>query len=507
MRLADEVLDILANHIAIDPAAFTLRVTIRLDDNEKLYQAVAGALTSIGGIYRSTGKKSGVFRFPYDPSDLIGAILETGEVNPGAFFPTPKAVADQMVAELDGMIEFSDEDDVALEPSAGQGVFIRALLDAGWNGKIVAVENDPTNLAYLRRHFGSNPQVIIVDSTFEDYDGAHGPFWVIVMNPPFTVKGKTTTYIDHIRKAFGMLRHGGEVKAIAPLNWRWVGSQAFREFAAFVTRYGESEDLPKGTFSESGTDTDTCIITLSPAHANNCDDPVDGYPNHWVRTLDIRAEQERSFINAKYDVWRRLQSGEGFDWLGMPTTEIEQAIIGLYEGILDTLRKEEHWFYILTPQDKRWLVEAVVAEYQAEVVQNGYPVPNPIHDEAVEKQRERERRDQEAAARRKAFTEEQNRFRDADYLRRAIHTALRVLGGITHIEIEGERLFVDTEGVPNITVTIPPVNEHKPWQIHCSQLTVTEWRGRNVGKAVARIALDHQVDMAMAELAGADVAA
>ena len=81
----------------------------------------------------------------------------------------------------------------------------------------------------------------------------------VVMNPPF--QGKQDT--QHITRAFGFLRPGGRLVAIAGAGVKSNEWKETREFRRLVRLHnGDIEDLPEGAFAESGTNVRTVLITM-----------------------------------------------------------------------------------------------------------------------------------------------------------------------------------------------------------------------------------------------------
>jgi hypothetical protein len=78
------------------------------------------------------------------------------------------------------------------------------------------------------------------------------------MNPPFYGRH----YAKHVRHAFKFLKPGGTLKAILPATARYDHGEL--DDMIPKSRWGDSawRDLPVGSFSESGTNVNTTILTL-----------------------------------------------------------------------------------------------------------------------------------------------------------------------------------------------------------------------------------------------------
>lgn len=81
-----------------------------------------------------------------------------------------------------------------LEPSAGRGNIVAALLDAGAE-RVVAVEVDPARVAHLRRRF-SRSRVEVIESDFLAFRPEQ-EFTIAVGNPPYD-RGNDTRHVAHL---------------------------------------------------------------------------------------------------------------------------------------------------------------------------------------------------------------------------------------------------------------------------------------------------------------------
>ena len=159
-------------------------------------------------------------------------------------FPTPQAIA----AKLAGVLNPAAGARI-LEPSAGTGRLLDAV--ALYNpGEVVAVEIAPECAGVL---FGqARPGVTLRQRDFlacnpEDL----GAFDGVLMNPPFHMRAD----VAHILHAVRFLRPGGKLAAIC------MDGRARR--SAFSGPGWTWEDLPAGSFRETGTNTATAIVTFT----------------------------------------------------------------------------------------------------------------------------------------------------------------------------------------------------------------------------------------------------
>lgn len=151
------------------------------------------------------------------------------------YYPTPQKVVDRVVREL-----YNLKGQKVLEPSCGCGRFMDALRKEG--AEVIGVEVDPKRVAESRAK-GHN---VIIANFLETVPT--GDFDRVVMNPPFYGKH----YAKHVEHALKFLKEGGELTAILPVTARYDHG----------ILDGRWQDLPVGSFSESGTNVNTTILTI-----------------------------------------------------------------------------------------------------------------------------------------------------------------------------------------------------------------------------------------------------
>lgn len=230
--------------------------------DRKIYVAVNDVLAQMGGKWNSKAK---AHIFPEDPSDAMADAVTTGEIlnaqQDFEFFPTPPELARRVVemADLDGGQHI-------LEPSAGTGSIMTAI-DAALRGKRplgwkTAYEIIPKFATKLREHgdgSGSGWLVLNEDFLDEKAEFAEVGFDRIIMNPPFS-KGQD---IKHVMRAWERLKPGGVLVAIMSPGWTFNQNRQSTEFRAFLESVGgETEEVPEGTFKDSGTMIRTMIVKL-----------------------------------------------------------------------------------------------------------------------------------------------------------------------------------------------------------------------------------------------------
>ena len=157
------------------------------------------------------------------------------------YYPTPAAVVERVLADL----RYRMQGQRVLEPSCGCGRFMDALHAAG--ADVIGCEVDPVRAAMCEAKGHRVMRMNFLETVpTPDFDQ-------VVMNPPFSGKG----YFKHVKHAFLFLKQGGILTSILPCTARYDHGLLEKEFPN-----GRWEDLPVGSFSESGTNINTCIFTV-----------------------------------------------------------------------------------------------------------------------------------------------------------------------------------------------------------------------------------------------------
>lgn len=210
----------------------------QLDRN--LYLEVKRKLELIGGKWKG-GKEQG-FVFSDDPSELLTQIANGEERNLKKelqFFATPARLADKMVLLAD-----LKEQESVLEPSAGQGAIIEAILRIGPKVTIQCYEISAINRKFLEK--------LECSIEGEDFFEAADTFKYdkIIANPPFSGNQD----ISHIYAMWDRLEKGGRLVALTSPHWTFAKDRKCERFREWVKEEGAYiEEVPKGTFKESGT--------------------------------------------------------------------------------------------------------------------------------------------------------------------------------------------------------------------------------------------------------------
>lgn len=193
---------------------------------------------------RETAKET-----PDQQENEIRAIRDTlkagiSTVSAPQLFPTPPDIAAHMVelADLQPGI-------TVLEPSAGTGNIVRAIIDAV-DTEIVGVEINRALCNQLNKTFPSY-KLHTDCADFLSLNGELGTFDRIIMNPPF----ENGADIKHIKHAFRKLNPGGKLVALCANGPRQ--REAFKDQAEYW------EDLPEGSFKSQGTGVNVALMILT----------------------------------------------------------------------------------------------------------------------------------------------------------------------------------------------------------------------------------------------------
>lgn len=252
MKLSHEAQRILANVRVRYPASGPFYAQIVEQVDRKLYVEVNAALEAMGGKWNRSAK---AHLFQADPTDDLDRAVCAGEIKTNkdwGFFPTPSDVAERVIkcAEIgDGMS--------VLEPSAGAGALaVRAWL-AAEDVDVTCVELDPKKVAELRRTPG-------LEKTHEaDFlslipDERLGLFDRVVMNPPFGGSAD----VKHVLHALKFLKRNGRLVAVCSAGVSFRKGRLYDELRERIEDAGAIEQLPEGSFKESGTNCSTVMVTI-----------------------------------------------------------------------------------------------------------------------------------------------------------------------------------------------------------------------------------------------------
>jgi len=206
--------------------------------------------------------------------------LENRKVTPAkrfGFFPTPPDAADLLFSGRwhRGIVTFQPAKSPRLrilEPSAGTGNLARRCVTrpddlAGWrrsnvdeyrfDNAVDCVEIQPELAAGLEAE-GIYNRVIRADFLSLS-PGEIRPYDLIVMNPPFDRERD----IDHVTHALKFLAPGGSLHAIMSAGTELRETRKAVAFRALAEKHkAEWEELPAGSFAETGTYVNTIIVRM-----------------------------------------------------------------------------------------------------------------------------------------------------------------------------------------------------------------------------------------------------
>ena len=173
---------------------------------------------------------------PDDSSERPAAKKASTEVSKDLqFYPTPRAAIDHILARV-----HLPANARILEPSCGDG----ALLDAMNNGDrdLFGIEYDAGRAQQAR---GKGHKVLTANFLEVEPQPVYDR---VVMNPPFS----GTHYVKHVKHAMKFLKPDGVLITILPAS-------AWYEHKLLTGRW---EDLPMGSFRESGTNINTGFLMI-----------------------------------------------------------------------------------------------------------------------------------------------------------------------------------------------------------------------------------------------------
>lgn len=217
--------------------------------DRKIYLEVAKALELIGGKWN---RKVQGFVFSTDPSDLLEQISDGTQINlkkQYQFFETPSEIADRLV----DLAQIEDHH-FTLEPSAGQGAIVKAIIR-----KIPGKPIDCCEIWSLNRLvLNKIPNVIMVCNDFLNLT-ADGCYDRIVANPPFS----NNQDIDHVMHMYDCLCPGGKLVSVVSKHWTFSTNTKETKFKEWLDEVGAIRyEIERGAFKTSGTTIETMILVI-----------------------------------------------------------------------------------------------------------------------------------------------------------------------------------------------------------------------------------------------------
>lgn len=238
-QIPREVLEVL--EAGISKGAHFILPPRQLD--RKLYQAVNDVLDALGGKW-SRSAKAHIFDAPCADriSDAVDSGLYTRPDDMG-WFPTPPELAARVAR-----VALIEPGMAVLEPSAGEGALCAAALV--YTGCVAAYELDERRAQACV----SKAAVAPIRADFLTVTPER-KFDRVIMNPPFARRAD----IHHVMHARKFLVPGGVLVAIMSGGIEFRTDKLATEFRQHVDTL---ERLPDGSFTSSGTDVRTVLVTM-----------------------------------------------------------------------------------------------------------------------------------------------------------------------------------------------------------------------------------------------------
>lgn len=248
--------DVLAILSGLTIEGSLVKIAQQLD--RKMYTRVNDVLEAIGGKWNRKAKAH-VFDST-DPAERLDEVIVTGRLtrpDDHGFFPTPSALADRLAERV-----MVTDRDVVLEPSAGHGALVDAILRRAPGAHVLCVELLPDNLRVLHQKYDANERVRILEGDLFSHDAQKIDWdWeptCAVMNPPFA-RQQDIAHIEHVWNAW-QPRRLVSVASAGVLFRQDRRTSSFRE--RVYDAGGIFEPLPEGSFRASGTDVNTCFVYM-----------------------------------------------------------------------------------------------------------------------------------------------------------------------------------------------------------------------------------------------------
>lgn len=142
----------------------------------------------------------------YDDKDYIASII--GAQMFGDFYPTSQ----KCLSHYQEYLEYIDENDVILEPTAGLGSIVLWLLKNNVKSKIITTDYDANLNEYLKESFYAIKKITVLDQKVSNYLNMNNDFdrynpSVIFLNPPFSNGNDKKYYLNFLFKALYDLKY------------------------------------------------------------------------------------------------------------------------------------------------------------------------------------------------------------------------------------------------------------------------------------------------------------
>lgn len=231
------------------------------------YTPVKQVLQALGGVWTP---HVGALVFPEgtDVAALLADTLACGVVPQPArttagFVATPTHLAQALCGYPYHDLASLPAGARVLEPSAGTGVLVEAILAANPTVRITAVEPDPQRARTIEGH---HHRVHVVGTSVQTYVARHAgavSFDAAVMNPPFAVPYHPSAWIDHLSLVWTLLAPGARVVALLPASFAHRATSAHQRIRELVAEYGGHQLLGADAFAGTTSPVRTAVVWLT----------------------------------------------------------------------------------------------------------------------------------------------------------------------------------------------------------------------------------------------------
>lgn len=278
-------------------------------------------ISVVHGLRGEWVRKVNAHIFQSDPSFEIEAIVSSGILptyclNPHSFFPTPLSEVREAIALAD--IKDYYEGVKVLEPSAGDGRFIREILKVCPKADVRYFEIDERN-----RSICSNLAAKFLGEDFLNSEPT-GNFDFVLMNPPFNKK----EYQKHIRHAAKFLKDGGVMVSVMPSSV--VNDRTFRDWM-----FGEMNGM---TYPMDEAFEDTKVNTIMVRMTKGRFIAPTGYSSYSNYQASMSLENDFKFCDATKNI-----------------ASFDKMIVAIETAIDRLVRSGES--LCCTPEDAIWLAK------------------------------------------------------------------------------------------------------------------------------------------------------
>lgn len=218
--------------------------------DRKMYVDVNKVLEAAGGKW-TRGAKAHVFAEP--AAEILDNLILTGAYEKSArdafdYFPTPTAIVEILLRKADLTAGMR-----VLEPSAGRGAIARPCRALGCLVECCEIAGE--NARAL-----TDEGFAVVAKDFIEFEPSPGALYDrVLMNPPFSRRRD----VKHVTQALRFLKPGGRLVAIMSAGVTFREDRLGVEFRSLLEeRRGTLDRLPEGSFKESGTMVNACIVTM-----------------------------------------------------------------------------------------------------------------------------------------------------------------------------------------------------------------------------------------------------